>query len=281
VEEIEAATSNYRDASDLSQLNQVAGGEPMPVQRDLWVPLRRALEFAKETEGAFDPTIGPLVALWKRTWKKGQAPRPEETAAAEALVDYRNVRLLDSPPRAQLLKRGMELDLGRIGKGYAADEAVACLRQRGIQAALVAAAGDIVAAGAPPERDWWLVGIADPAHPDKLLPKVLRLHDQAVSTSGDYVQFGTVEGQRRSHIMDPRTGQPVLHMSSVTVVGKNGTTTDAFGTALSVLGPEAAIAFAEKRGDLQVMVICERDGRTETFRSQSFAALEVTPEAPR
>lgn len=281
VEEIEASCSNYREASDLSKLNRSAGGPPIAVSKDLWAALRRSSEVSEETDGAFDVTIGPLVALWKRTWKRGKLPTAEETAAANALVDYRRLRILADPPRAQLLKAGMQIDLGGIGKGYASDQAIARLRERGIRAALVAIAGDIAAVGAPPERDWWLVGIRDPARPDKILPTPLRLRDQAVSTSGDYEQFGIVAGNRYSHIIDPRTGQPVQHMTSVTVVAPNATTSDAYATALSVLGPEKALAFAEKHPGIEVMAIYESDGQFHTVRSKGFERLEVTATGSR
>jgi len=281
VEEVEAATSHFREASDLSKLNRAAGGPPIPISRHLWTVLRRAAEVSDETGGAFDVTVGPLVALWKKTWKKGKAPSQAETAAARALVDYRAVRVAKDAPQAQLLKAGMQLDLGGIGKGYAAEQAIAALRERGIAAALVAVAGDIYALGAPPERQWWLVGIRDPARPDKILPTPLGLRDQAVSTSGDYEQFGIADGKRYSHILDPRTGLPVEHMTSVTVVAPDATTADAYATGLSVLGPEQAIAFAEKRPGIAAMVIFQRDGQAHTLRSKGFERLEVSPSGKR
>jgi len=279
VEEIEAATSHYRETSDISKLIAAAGGPPMPVSRDLWAVLRRSAEVSAETDGAFDPTIGPLMALWKKTWRKGKAPSEAETAAAKALVDWRAVRLAPDAPQAQLLKKGMSLDLGGIGKGYAVDQALAVLRERRIPAALVDMGGNVAAYGAPPERPAWLVGIRDPSRPGKILPKPLKLLNQGVATSGDYEQFGTVAGRRYSHILDPRTGKPLEGMTSVTVVAKDGTTADGYSTALSVLGPEKALAFAEKRPGVEVMIVYERDGATHTARSKGFERLEVTPTA--
>jgi len=276
VEEVEQATSHYRKTSDLSKLNRQAGGPELAVSRHLWNVLRRACEVSRDTHGAFDVTVGPLVELWKRTWKKGKAPTEAEVAAVRELVDYRLLRVARDAPRARLLKRGMRVDLGGIGKGYAADQAIAALRERGITAALVAVAGDIYAMGAPPERPWWLVGIRDPVHPDKILPSPLGLRDRAVSTSGDYEQFGIVDGRRESHILDPRTARPVEGVRSVTVVAPRAMTADAYATALSVLGPEAAIAFAEKHPELEALVIYQRDGRVHTAQTAGFHRFEVT-----
>ncbi|HPD14618.1 MAG TPA: FAD:protein FMN transferase [Planctomycetota bacterium] len=281
VEEVEAATSHYREASDLSKLNRSAGGPPIAISRHLWTVLRRAREISEETGGAFDVTVGPLVELWKRTWKQGTLPTEADVAAARALVDYRLVRVAADEPRAQLLKQGMRLDLGAIGKGYAADQAIAALRERGIAIALVAVAGDIRAIGAPPGRQWWLVGIRDPARPDGILPAPLGIRDRSVSTSGDYEQFGMVAGRRESHILDPRSAKPVEGVRSVTVVASDSITADAYATALSVLGPDAAIAFAEKRADIEALVIYERDGKLHTARSKGFEKLEVTPAGSR
>jgi thiamine biosynthesis lipoprotein len=277
VEEIEAATSHYRETSDISKLNAAAGGPPMPVSKDLWACLRRSAEVSAETDGAFDVTIGPLMALWKRTWRKGKAPSDAETAAAKALVDWRAVRPDPDKPLAQLLKKGMLLDLGAIGKGYAVDQAVAVLRQRRIPAALVDMGGNVAAYGAPPERQAWLIGIRDPSRPGKILPKPIRLLNQGVATSGDYEQFGVVAGRRYSHILDPRTGKPLEGMTSVTVVAPDATTADGYSTALSVLGPEKALTFAEKRPGVEVMIMFERDGKTHTARTKGFERLEVTP----
>lgn len=279
VEEVEAATSHFRDTSDLSRLNRAAGGPPIPISRHLWTVLRRSAEISEETGGALDVTVGPLMTLWRKTWRKGRMPSEADTAAAKALVDYKAVRLDPTEPRAQLLKAGMQLDLGAIAKGYAADQALAVLRERGIPAALVDLGGNVAAYGAPPGRAAWLVGIRDPANPDKILPKPIKLRDQGVATSGDYEQFALVAGRRYSHILDPRSGKPIEGMTSVTVVAPDGMTADGYSTALSVMGPEQAIAFAERRKDIEVMVIFQRDGHTHTLRSKGFHRLEVSATA--
>ena len=277
VEEVEAATSTYREQSDVSKLNRAAGGPALKVSPHLWAVLHRAAEVSAETQGAFDVTVGPLVSLWKRTWKKGKPATDAEVAAAKALVDYRAVRLLDGS-RAQLLKPGMAVELGGIAKGYAVAQAIDAIREAGLQTALVDAGGDIYALGAPPERGGWLIGVRDPKNPGKILPKPLKLRNQAVATSGDYEQYGTVGGHRYSHILDPRTGRPIEGMTSVTVVAPDATTADAYATATSVLGPKDAIEFAEKRPGIEMMILYRRGEQDIAERSSGFGRLEVSAE---
>lgn len=278
VEQVEQAASTYRATSGISKLAAAAGGPPMAISSCLAGVLRRGMEVAEETEGAFDMTCGPLVRLWRKTWKHGQAPSPEQLAAARALVDRDGLKLSPDGKKARLLKPGMSLALGGIAKGYAVDLAVAAIRRAGISAALVDAGGDIYALGSPPRRARWLVGVRDPAKPGEILPKALAVRDRAVATSGDYLQFGTVKGHRYSHILDPRTGRPVEQMASVTVVAPDATTADAYATAASVLGPRNAIAFGEKHPGVEFLVIYRDGERLVELRTSGFARLEVVPE---
>jgi len=283
VEEIEAALSHYREQSDLSKLGRAAGGPMMPISRDLYDCLRRSIEVSVESHGAFDASIAPLMILWKNAWKAGKLPSEAELAAARALVDYRSIRLDPNGPRAHLLRPGMRLDLGGIGKGYAVDQVVAFLRSKGIRAALVALSGEIYALGAPPGREGWRIGVRDPSQPRgpvvdpadmPILSHPLILRDRAVSTSGDYEQFGVIDGRRYSHILNPATGQPVVEMASVSVVAPDSATADSYGLVLSVLGPKAGLDFAAKHQGVEVMILHEAGGKLETLRSGGFGKLE-------
>ncbi len=277
IEKVEQAASTYRPTSEVSRLAAAAGGPPMAISECLGRLLRRGMEIAEETDGAFDMTCGPLVRLWRKTWKRGKAPTRQQIEAARALVGRHALELSPDGRRARLLKPGMSLALGGIAKGYAVDQAVAAIRQVGITSALVDAGGDIYALGSPPYRDKWLVGVRDPANPKGILPKALAVANQAVATSGDYLQFGTVKGHRYSHILDPRTGRPVEKMASVTVVAPDATTADAYATAASVLGPQKAIEFGESRRGVEMLVIYRKDGRLVQLRTSGFARMEVVP----
>lgn len=284
VKEVEAAISTWRTASDASKLNREAGGEPVAIAPDLAGLLKRAAAVSAETEGAFDVTVGPLMRLGRRTWRRGRRPTQEELAEAMAHVGYRDVELSADGKRARLAKAGTRLDFGAIGKGYIVDQAIGALRRAGIQVALVDAGGDLYALATPPGRAGWLIGVRDPDRPDEvqILKHRLQVHDCAVATSGDYEQFVVIDGRRYSHILDPRTGQPVEHMSSVTVLAPDAATADAYATAFSVLGPKAAVDFAEKRPGVEVLVLHRRDdGALERAQSSGFARFVVAePPAP-
>jgi len=202
------------------------------VSEDLFRVLEAAQKLAAETDGAFDVTIGPVTHLWR------QCKLPD-TQTLERCGYLKLV--LDRARRTVYLKlAGMQLDLGGIAKGYAADEALATLRAHGVKRALVAVGGDIAAGEAPPGKKGWKIGV-EPNGGD------LILHNAAVSTSGDIEQFLKSGGVRYSHIIDPKTGLGLTHRAPITVVARRGIDADALATAISVLGPERGRALLKKR----------------------------------
>lgn len=233
LEAIENALSDYRPAAELMQVNRGAGGPPLVVGDHLLAALAAARALAEATDGRFDPTIGPAVALWRRARREGLLPSTEESAAALALVDWRDLRLEGEDRTARLLRPGMALDLGGFGKGYAAHEALKFLAAQGIPRALVGLGGDYAAGDPPPGAEGWKIGFADGAAP-------LVLKNACVSTSGADEQFVEIDGRRYSHIVDPRTGVGLPPGPRMTVVAKDGGTADALATAASVAGPAAA-----------------------------------------
>lgn len=233
--------SDYRAESELMLLGRQAGGPPVRVSEDLFRVLARAQEFARRSNGAFDATIGPLSFLWRRARRRHEIPDAESIAHARGLVGYRNLVLNSEARTAQLRKRGMLLDLGGIAKGYAADAALAVLKEHGIERALIAAGGDIGASRPPPEKPGWRVAIAPLDSPGESPDRSIWLSDAAVSTSGDAEQHLEVGGARYSHIIDPKTGLALQGRSSVTVLARDATASDALATAVSVLGPERGL----------------------------------------
>lgn len=274
VEQVEAVISTWRRKSDASKLIRAAGKPPIVIHPHLYALLARAIEVSEETGGAFDVTAGPLIQLWKRAHRIRRLPPDDVIAAARARVGYRYLRLILQGRKAQLTRKNMRIDLGAIGKGYSIDQAVAVLRAAGISAALVDAGGDIYALGAPPGRAGWLVGVRDPQQPSRILAKPLLVKDCAAATSGDYEQFVELDGRRFSHILDPRTGWPVEGVSSVTVIAPDATTADAYATAVSVLGPKAAVAFAEKRPHVELLILHKNGDKVARTRSSGFGRYE-------
>jgi thiamine biosynthesis lipoprotein len=244
-----------------------AGGPPVPVSQDLFDILERSLQMYERSGGAFDVTIGPVVRLWRRARRERKLPDLELLAKARALVGSDKMRLDAKGRTVQLLKPGMKLDLGAIAKGYASQEAVKVLKEQGVSRALVAGSGDIVVGDPPPGQDGWTIGIAPLDAPDAPPSQFLRLRNAAVSTSGDASRFVEIDGQRYSHIIDPKTGLGMREHASVTAVAPDGATADALDTTVYILGPEKGLALVESLGAAAYIVRAE-GSKTQVIESK-------------
>jgi len=277
--EIDRLMSDYRPDSEVSLINRQAGGDYVPVSAKVHDMILRAGYFSRLSGGAFDPTIRPLLRLWQAAGKAKQLPDPGALEQARSLVNWLLISPMawtDREPAfaVRLGRKGMELDLGGIAKGYAVDRAIAALKEQGVRRALVDAGGDLFALGAHPDGRPWVIGIQSPNNEGALLEKRLRVTDAGVATSGDYRRFVEIEGRRYSHIIDPRTGQPVEHMASVTVIAPNATDADALATTLSVLGPKAGMALARRLPHVEAMMLVrEPTGQIGTVQSGGFLAF--------
>ncbi len=252
--------NNYDSSSEVSALNAAAGSHPIPIRPETYDALNAARQYAGLTKGAFDFTVGPLVALWgfdtEQPGLAGDAPGARQIRRTLSRVDYRALQLITdaSGPGARLKRSGMRIDVGAFGKGYAADRALAYLQNNGIGNALVAAGGTICAIGSKPGEQPWQIGIRHPRN-DSTFLTVIALRDQSVSTSGDYEKFYYKAGTRRSHIIDPRSGYPVSTVQSVTVIGPSGIASDALSTALFVLGPDAGIKTIAELAGFEALIV--------------------------
>ncbi len=229
IAELDRELSDYNADSELNILCTTAHDWPVPVSRDLYRVLGAAQKLAARSDGAFDVTIGPVTHLWRQ----GRLADRETLAR----VGWRN--LVVRGGTAYLKLAGMQLDLGAIAKGFAADEALAVLRAHGVKQALVAVSGDIAAGDPPPDKEGWTVKV-EPGGREVLL------HNAAISTSGDSEQFIDMGGVRYSHIIDPKTGLGLTNHSAVTVIAKHGLDADPLATALSVLGEPRGRAMLAK-----------------------------------
>ena len=274
---LDEALSDYRDSSELMRLSRRSGGGPVEVSDDLFRVLRASQEIARESDGAFDVTVGPLSVLWRQARRQGELPDGERLAAARALVGHDKLELDERRRTVRLLEPGMQLDLGGIAKGFAADEAAAILAQRGIARALIAAGGDIVATQPPPGHEGWRIAVASIDGADRPPAGYLTLRNAAVSTSGDAEQFLVVDGVRYSHIFDPRTGMALIGRRSVTVVAPNGTTSDGLATAVSVMGPATGIRLVDATGGAAAFITeaSAAAGRLESYESSRWRAVSA------
>jgi len=263
--------SDYDNTSELMRLCAQAGGPPVPVSSELFFVLSKAQEVSRQSGGAFDVTVGPVVKLWRMARRLRKLPDAKKLAEARALVGWQNVRLDKEKRTVQLLKRGMQLDLGGIAKGYAADEALVVLNKHGIDRALVAAGGDIAVSGPPPGADGWKIAIA--TLPGEKDPGRLLLHHAAVSTSGDAEQFVEINGTRYSHIVDPRTGIGLTTRMSVTVVARHGIDADSLTKVVAVLGPEEGIKIIEAHEGASARLVRKKGDKFETIVSKNFPKL--------
>lgn len=238
----------YSDASELSAINRNAGTSATKVSPETFDVIEQAVFVAGKSGGAFDPTIGPVVKLWDFAGRK--MPSGIDVSRALPLVNYRDIILDRKNSSVLLRKKGMLMDLGGIAKGYAADIAAASLKKNGILSGLVAVAGDIRTFGMKPDRTPWSIGIKNPRQTgerDEIIAKV-RLTQKAISTSGDYERYFIADGKRYHHILDPKTGFSAETCRSVSIVADTAVYTDAFSTAVFVLGPEQGMRLAKEMG---------------------------------
>ena len=237
IAQLDAAYSDYREDSELTQFCRQAGKGPVRIGPDLFQILTIAKDWSAKTRGVFDVTAAPVIQLWRRARRTRQLPDPARLEEARHLTDYRRLRLDPEKRTAELRRAGMRIDLGGIAKGYAADQALAVLVKQGIDRALVALGGDIVVGQAPPQTSGWPIGVAALDNPNRPPTMFLSLENAAVSSSGDTEQYVVIDGVRYSHIVDPRTGLGVTGHSNTTVVARRGVTADLLATTLSILGP--------------------------------------------
>ena len=243
VDRVDRLLSHYRDDSPLSRLNREAANGPVAVVPELVDVLAECLRWSRDSDGAFDVTVGPLMKAWGFFRDEGRLPEEREIQAALAVVGQRHVVLDREHGTVRFDRPGVELDLGGIGKGYAVDRAVDLLRRRGIRSALVNLGGSSVyGLGAPPGAEAWQVAVQDPTAPGRTAESVA-LRDRALSVSGGYARCFEKDGVSYSHIMDPRTGRPVRGVLSVAVLSASATDGDALDNVLFVQGLERARAF--------------------------------------
>lgn len=236
VDRIDRLMSHYRSDSPLSQLNQRAADGAVGVDLELFEFLARAIRYSRESDGAFDITVGPLMKTWGFFRGDGRVPTPAELAEARERVGYGHVRLDPATRTVRFDTPGVELDLGGIAKGYAVDRAIGLLKARGVTAALGSAGGSTVyALGAPPGRDAWTVSVQDPLTTGRVAFTVA-LRDRALSIAGVSEKFFERGSTRYAHIMDPRTGRPVPGVLAVALLAPDGTTGDALDDAVFVRG---------------------------------------------
>jgi FAD:protein FMN transferase len=272
VEELNRVMSDYDPKSELMRLcerSAVKPAGPTKVSDDLFHVLAEGQKVAELSDGAFDMTIGPVVRLWRQARKDRLLPDEEVRAEALKKVGYKKPVLDPKAKTIDLTVAGMQLDLGGIAKGYAADEGLKVLAKHGVSVALVAASGDIAVSGAPPGKPGWRVDIAPlPGAKEK---RQLLLKDAAVSTSGDSEQFVEIAGVRYSHVVDPRTGLGQTGRRSVTVVARRGIQADSLTKVAALLPADEAVKKIESVEGAATLIVVKGAKGEEVKESKGFA----------
>lgn len=253
---IEAKYSRYRADSVIGRINAAAGGDPTECDEETLRLLRFADHLWRSSEGRFDATSGVLRRAWN--FRSGQVPTQAQIDELLPLVNWQQVHWSASEGgtagSVRLAMPGMELDFGGFGKEYAADRAAHVLRSAGVRHALVELAGDLAAVGPRPDGTPWQIGVQHPRKPGAVLATV-PLADGALATSGDYERYIEAEGRRYGHVLDARTGWPVDHWQSVSIVAPTCLAAGAAATLCLLAGPEAA-----EQAELQgLFVDCKGD----------------------
>jgi len=255
--------ASFHKPSALAKVNASSGGPPVKTDPELLKLIREALNIARETGGAYDPTVGAVTRLWNFSGGEPRLPSQVEIDQALAKVGWERVKIDESAGTVELPAAGMALDLGGIAKGYSLDRAREVIKSLDIKAALVNAGGDIVAVGEKAPGKPWRVGVQDPRNPTGMIA-VANLKDKVIVTSGDYERCFVQNGKRYHHILDPKSGYPATGMQSVTIVGNSGVECEPRGTSAFVLGAEKGLKYVGSIPGLEALLI---DAQGQTHKS--------------
>lgn len=271
---VDAGMSTYREDSELNRLNRAPVGEWVDLPGPVLEVLGISQDVATHTQGAFDVTVGALVNLWGFGPEGRPNRRPDAGQLEAALAETGIAGLqVDGAGERARRQRDFLVDLSGIAKGYGVDAVGRYLERQGIENYLVNIGGDLRAGGRYSAQRPWRIGVEQPHHRGaEDIPLILPLENMAAATSGDYRNYFEEGGRRYSHILDPRTGEPISHrLASVTVLHPSSTWADAYATGLLVLGTERALQVAAEQ-DLKVTLI-SRDG--DGFRTDNSPAMEA------
>jgi len=292
-DDLNAKMSDYDPESEIIQVcrKSAKSGGVIPVSDDLRTVFEASRHFTELTDGAFDITVSPIVKLWRRSRSFHELPPKKYLDAAKELVGNDRWELTDDGIR--VFRDGVRFDLGGIAKGFALDESLRILNEQGIDAALIDAGGDIRLGNPPPGESGWKIGIASLAE-NAESAFYLRLSNVGIATSGDTFRYVEIDNVRYSHLIDPRTGEPLTRHAVVSVIAPDAITADAFASACCVLTPEQALKLAESRPGVDVLIFQLQEPspndsadkisqpgksgeRTKTFATGLFKEYVATP----
>ncbi|MEM7482750.1 MAG: FAD:protein FMN transferase [Acidobacteriota bacterium] len=271
--DIDGKMSTYNPESEISRFNAWASTDPFPISAETAAVVVEAMVLADTTSGALDVTVGPLVRAYGfGADEVAEWPSDEEVAALVAAIGVEQLSLLEGEEAA--LRKGqpeLEVDLSAVAKGYAVDRVAEELRARGLDRFMVEVGGEVRAEGRNAERNTWRLGIERPDATRGRVQRVIPLKGAALATSGDYRNYREIDGERFSHLLDPRTGRPIGHrLASVSVIAETCVRADGLATALMVLGEGEGLALAESLDLAALFLVRDDDGGFREVESSAF-----------
>lgn len=271
--------STYRQTSVLSRFNQYRGSEPQPIPRGMADIILLAQRIGRDTDGAMNITVGPLVNLWGFGPEKQptQIPTQDQIDSARQQVGLQHLTLI-SDNRGEWLQKDLPdlyVDLSTMGEGYGVDLLVNLMMRKGITNYLVSVGGAVSSRGVNGQGQPWRVAIQKPTDQENAVQALVDLQGYSISTSGSYRNYFEQGGQRYSHVLDPATGRPINHrLVSATVIATTALEADGWDTGLMVLGTEKALRLAESKG-LAVYLITKTDQGFTAVMTPQFKAFLV------
>ncbi|WP_239004743.1 FAD:protein FMN transferase [Paenibacillus tepidiphilus] len=247
LERMDLEFSRTKENGEVYAINQAAGKEAVAVSDETLDLIKQSIKYGEEMDGLFDVTIGPLVDLWNIGSGGESVPAQADIDQAKSMTNYKDIIIDEAAKTVMLAKEGMIMDLGGIGKGYAADRIADYLKEQGLNSAMINLGGSsIIALGTKPGEVPWNIGLQDPDKSRGTQLGTIKIADEVIDASGVYERYFIQDGVRYHHILDPRTGFPAQNgLKSITIMSPNATDADALSTGVFLMGLEDGIKYLE------------------------------------
>ncbi|WP_370628084.1 FAD:protein FMN transferase [Cellulophaga sp. HaHa_2_1] len=266
ISRIEKIISSWDETSETSEINRNAGIKPVKISAELFGLIERSIKISEITDGAFDISYASMDEVWKFDGSMRHPPTPEQITISIAKVGYQKIQLDKEQLTVFLPDEGMKIGFGALGKGYAADKAKELMLSKKVFAGVINASGDLTTWGRQATGEKWIVGISNPLDREKVF-SWLPLDESSIATSGNYEKYLFFEGEKHSHIIDPRTGYPSKGISSVSVFSKSAELCDALATAVFIMGIDTGISLINQLKETEVIVV---DSQNKIFKSNGI-----------